>query len=69
MAANKAFEPDYSNETERRSTNRQPSDIENLRTNENDEQLDTYFSDEKIPIPERVSLFLYTHQRLNKSKW
>lgn len=63
MATNKAFEPDYNEETSRGialTPRSAPTDIESRRiSNEssafnNNEPLDTYFADEKIHIPERV---------------
>lgn len=64
MATNKAFEPDYDEETAKGivlATRRASIDLENRRRlnesatfNNNNEPLDTYFADEKIHIPDRV---------------
>lgn len=62
MATNKGFEPDINEETSKGIvlTSRRPlTDLENCRApNENtainNNELDTYFADEKIHIPDRV---------------
>lgn len=75
MATNKAFEPDSNEETSKGivlTSRRAPIDLENFRApNENtainNEQLDTYFADERINIPDRVrqqSLFQFIIRKI-----
>lgn len=71
MAANAAFEPDDSNQTQ--STNDKNASNSHKSPNENtviNGHLDTYFSDEKIRIPDKVSssirsLYIRSSQRLS----
>lgn len=62
MAVNSAFEPDDSNPTQltndKNASNSQQSPNEHTVINGN---LDTYFSNEKIQIPDKVSSSLITH--------
>lgn len=61
MASNNAFETENADDTiatERALKNRTSNDSPNSAPNESTSfnvQLDTYFSDEKIPIPDQVS--------------
>lgn len=62
MAVNSAFEPDDSNPTQ--SKNDKNASISQQSTNEHtviNGNLDTYFSDEKIRIPDKVSSSFITH--------
>lgn len=60
MATNEGFEPDAANQSRGAKANRNgpsaPNESTSFSTN-----LDTYFSDEKIPIPDRVCHLLVTH--------
>lgn len=58
MSANKAYEHDNSDDRPTATTNGQRNTQNGRRPDENTSlnmNLDTYFADERIPIPERVS--------------
>lgn len=76
MAANNAFEPDSIDETatvpvKRASNNTPPNQLPPNETTSLNVQVDTYFSDEKVQIPDNVMFTSKSHLnsiQINHSK-